>query len=108
MYIATHQSFGLEKALWSVFVEGCLHGGAFLASLTGMLLIIRWFNGNLLRWKSTPDSASAKPTQFSIRHLFVATLFVALFLGLARTYRLPWPQRLYDIREWNLRLLLIL
>src|SRR5205823_443231 len=39
-----HQSFRLEKALWSVFVESCLHGGLFLASLTGMLLVIRRLN----------------------------------------------------------------
>jgi hypothetical protein len=90
------------------FAVGLARSSFFLACLSGCLAAARFSQRNLRLVLVPGGAVESKPTQFSLRNLFVLTLVAAVYLGLARAYRYPWPESLYDGRDWISSLLLVL
>jgi hypothetical protein len=90
------------------FAEGMVRSVFFLAGLVCTIWLLR-FGLWQVGLESQPRHAeTSNPMQFSIKQLLVVTLLAAIFLALARAYRYPWPEGLYDGRDWIGNLLLIL
>jgi len=81
------------------FGETLVRGAFFLAGLTCTLWAMRFGLRDIRLAKVASDARPLSAMQFSIKQLLAVTLLAAIFLCLARAYRYPWPEGLYDGRD---------